>query len=179
LAFSREAQNDHIIYDQQREYLTRMPPQDSVPASALTKSPIEMEQLQMKQIDRMAARLSEDLRPALDNVMAQKNLVTDAFRRDEERIQQLNVDLQDTHAAAEDALKLTHYLSNLYVHSFDDNGVIVRLLTLPANLLDDSVRLNLVNSRDRVKVSRELSQKMNAIELRLNNLQDKTAPGRT
>ena len=84
--------------------------------------------------------------------------------------QQLNNNLQQTQAAAQDALKLSHEITALYLSSFKDQGLITRLLTLPANVVRDAASLSIVTSSDRKKVEEQLVTKMAEIEKRLGEL---------
>lgn len=143
-----------------------------VPALPPVKSPAELEQLQAEQVDKVASRLTDNLQPLLRNLSAdQKANSAQVAQHYEQRVQQLNQDLQATQAAAQDALKLTHEVSALYLDSFKDQGVVMRLFSLPANLLIDTANLNLVTSRDRSKREKELSEKMSEIDQRLRSIQ--------
>ena len=84
--------------------------------------------------------------------------------------QQLNNNLQATQAAAQDALKLSHEITALYLSSFKDQGLITRLLTLPANVVRDAASLSIVNNSDRKKVEEQLVARMGDIEKRLTDL---------
>ncbi len=142
-----------------------------VPALPPVKSPAELEQLQAEQVDKVASRLTDNLQPLLRNLSAdQKANSAQVAQHYEQRVQQLNQDLQATQAAAQDALKLTHEVSALYLDSFKDQGVVMRLFSLPANLLIDTANLNLVTSRDRSKREKELSEKMSEIDQRLRSI---------
>ena len=61
--------------------------------------------------------------------------------------QQLNNNLQQTQSVAQDSLMLSHEITALYLSSFKDQGLITRLLTLPANVVKDaaSLRFTLLN----------------------------------
>lgn len=143
-----------------------------VPALPAVKSPAELEQLQAEQVDKVASRLTDNLQPVLRGLAASQNASADQRAQHyEQQVQQLNQELQTTQAAAQDALKLTHEVSALYVDSFKDQGVVMRLFSLPANLLIDTANLNLVTSRDRAKREKELADKMNAIDQRLRSIQ--------
>ncbi|HRP05468.1 MAG TPA: hypothetical protein PLV87_11205, partial [Opitutaceae bacterium] len=54
-----------------------------------------------------------------------------------------------------------------YLSSFKDQGVLTRLLTLPANVIRDASKLSIVNSTDRKKIEADLAGRMNSIESRL------------
>jgi hypothetical protein len=146
-----------------------------VPALPPVKSTAELEQAQQEQVDKVASRLTDNLRPVLSDMSAeQKAASAEVVRRYEARVQELAKNLQVTQAAAQDALQLTHEVSARYLDSFKDQGVLVRLLSLPANLVIDTANLNLVSSRDRAKVDAELTAKMNEIDRRLHTIQTAT-----
>jgi hypothetical protein len=85
--------------------------------------------------------------------------------------QVLNNNLMATQAAAQDALKLSHEITALYLSSFKDQGLITRLLTLPANVVRDAASLSIVSSSDRKKVEQELMTKMADIDRKLAEIQ--------
>jgi hypothetical protein len=85
--------------------------------------------------------------------------------------QQLNNNLQATQAAAQEAMKLSHEITALYLSSFKDQGLITRLLSLPANVVKDAASLSIVSSSDRKKVEQDLMKKMADIEKRLTEIQ--------
>ena len=85
--------------------------------------------------------------------------------------QQLNNNLMETQAAAQEALKLSHELTALYLSSQKDQGLITRLLTLPANIVKDVAHFNIVDKRDKDKVAQDLIEQMAAIEARLTDVQ--------
>ena len=65
----------------------------------------------------------------------------------------------------------TILLTALYLSSFKDQGLITRLLTLPANVVKDAASLSIVSSSERKKVEGDLINRMNEIEKRLNEIQ--------
>ncbi len=145
--------------------------QKVIPALPTPKSPAEAEQLQADQVDKVAARLTDNLHPLLASAAAdQKAASAQVIQQYEARVQQMDRNLQVTQTAAQDALKLTHEISALYLDSFKDKGMLVRLVALPANLLMDAANLDLVTSRDRAKVQAELSAKMNELDQRLRSV---------
>ena len=77
---------------------------------------------------------------------------------------------EDTQAAAQDALKLSHEITALYLSSFKDQGLITRFLSLPANVVRDAASLSIVTNSDRKKVEEQLVNKMAEIEKRLTEL---------
>jgi hypothetical protein len=75
-----------------------------------------------------------------------------ADRRDRRSNQQLNTKLLASQAVAQEAMKLSHEITALYLSSFKDQGLITRFLTLPANVVKDAANLSIVTSSDRKKV---------------------------
>ena len=152
------------------------------PYNPLPKSPEEAERMQTEQVDKVSSRMTERIQPILAEMSKDQNLTRDSIAQYSQRIsdqvgvvltselaknQQLNNNLQATQAAAQDALKLSHEITALYLSSFKDQGLITRLLTLPANVVRDAASLSIVSSSDRKKVEEQLVTKMSEIEKRL------------
>lgn len=155
------------------------------PYNPLPKSAEEAERMQTEQVDKVSTRMAERIQPILTEMAKDQNLTRDSIAQYSQRIsdqvgnvltaelaknQQLNNNLQQTQAAAQDALKLSHEITALYLSSFKDQGLITRLLTLPANVVRDAASLSIVNSSDRKKVEEQLVSRMSEIEKRLNEL---------
>lgn len=155
------------------------------PYNPLPKSAEEAERMQTEQVDKVSTRMAERIQPILTEMARDQNLTRDSISQYSQRIsdqvgnvltaelaknQQLNNNLQQTQAAAQDALKLSHEITALYLSSFKDQGLITRLLTLPANVVRDAASLSIVNSSDRKKVEEQLVSRMSDIEKRLNEL---------
>ena len=148
-----------------------------IPAIPATKPAAEVEQNQNEQMDKVAGRLAENIRPLLASAVAdQKAAAAELSRQNQARVQQLNLGLMAAQAAAQDALRLSHEISALYVDSFRDQGIVMRLFSLPANIVIDAANMNLVTG-DRTKVEQELAQKMNEIEKRLKEVRTMAAAG--
>ena len=156
------------------------------PYNPLPKSAEEAERMQTEQVDKVSNRMAERIQPILAEMSKDQNLTRDSIAQYSQRIsdqvgnvltaelaknQQLNNNLQETQAAAQEALKLSHEITALYLSSFKDQGLITRLLTLPANVVRDAATLSIVNSSDRKKVEEQLVAKMGEIEKRLTQLQ--------
>jgi hypothetical protein len=156
------------------------------PYNPLPKSAEEAERMQTEQVDKVSSRMAERIQPILSEMSRDQNLTRDSISKYSQRIsdqignvltaelaknQQLNNNLLATQAAAQDALKLSHEITALYLSSFKDQGLITRLLTLPANVVRDAASLSIVNSSDRKKVEEQLVSRMGDIEKRLNELQ--------
>ncbi|HWL14257.1 MAG TPA: hypothetical protein VNR00_01555 [Opitutus sp.] len=156
------------------------------PYNPLPKSPEEAEQMQNEQVDKVSARMAERIQPILSEMSKDQNLTRESIAQYSQRIsdqvgnvltaemarnQQLNNNLQATQAVAQDSLKLSHEITALYLSSFKDQGLITRLLTLPANVVKDAASLSIVSSSDRKKVEEQLVTKMGEIDRRLSELQ--------
>jgi hypothetical protein len=163
------------------------------PYNPMPKSAEEAERMQTDQVDKVSTRMAERIQPILTEMAKDQNLTRDSISQYSQRIsdqvgnvltaelaknQQLNNNLQQTQAAAQDALKLSHEITALYLSSFKDQGLITRLLTLPANVVRDAASLSIVNSSDRKKVEEQLVSRMSDIEKRLSELHSQ-APNAT
>lgn len=157
-----------------------------MPFNALPKSAEEAEQMQNEQVDKVSSRMTDRIQPILSEMAKDQNLTRDSIAKYSQRIsdqvgtvltaelaknQQLNNNLQQTQAVAQDALKLSHEITALYLSSFKDQGLITRLLTLPANVVKDAASLSIVNSSDRKKIEEQLVGKMAEIDRRLMEIQ--------
>lgn len=157
-----------------------------MPFNPLPKSAEEAEKQQNEQVDKVSGRMAERIQPILTEMARDQNLTRESIAQYSQRIsdqvgnvltaelaknQQLNNNLQQTQAAAQDALKLSHEITALYLSSFKDQGIITRLLSLPANVVKDAASLSIVNSSDRKKVEEQLVAKMGEIDKRLTQLQ--------
>jgi hypothetical protein len=155
------------------------------PYNPMPKSAEEAERMQTEQVDKVSSRMAERIQPILAEMSKDQNLTRDSIAQYSQRIsdqvgnvltaelaknQQLNNNLQATQAAAQDALKLSHEITALYLSSFKDQGLITRLLTLPANVVRDAASLSIVNNSDRKKVEEQLVARMGDIEKRLTEL---------
>jgi hypothetical protein len=156
------------------ERLTRLAEviaQRVIPSLPVPKPAGESEAAQNEQIDKVADRLAANIRPALaDAIAEQKASAAGVLQDSEKRVQQLNVGLLATQAAAQDALRLSREISALYGDAAKDQGVLMRLFSLPASLMVDAANLNFVNGQ-RAKTQRDLSVKMEEIEKRLREVQ--------
>jgi hypothetical protein len=157
-----------------------------MPFNPLPKSAEEAERQQTEQVDKVSGRMAERIQPILAEMARDQNLTRESITQYSQRIsdqignvltselaknQQLNNNLQQTQAVAQDALKLSHEITALYLSSFKDQGLITRLLSLPANVVKDAASLSIVNSSDRKKVEEQLVAKMAEIDKRLQQIQ--------
>jgi hypothetical protein len=156
------------------------------PYNPLPTTAEEAEQMQNEQVDKVSSRMAEKISPILDEMAKDQSLTRESIEKYSKRIsdqlgtvltselaknQQLNNNLMETQAAAQDSLKLAHEITALYLSTQKDQGLITRLLTLPANLVKDVAHFNIVDKRDKDKVAEELIAKMTEIETRMNEIQ--------
>jgi len=156
------------------------------PFNQMPKSPEEADRMQNEQVDKVSGRMTERIQPILSEMAKDQNLTRDSIERYSQRIsdqvgnvltaelaknQQLNNNLQQTQAVAQDALKISHEITALYLSSVKDQGLITRLLTLPANIVKDAASLSIVTSSDRKRLEEQLVGKMTDIERRLTEIQ--------
>jgi hypothetical protein len=152
------------------------------PYNQLPKTPEEAEKLQNEQVDKVSGRLVERIAPILTEMKGDQNLTRESINSYSQRIsdqisgvltaemsrnQELNNQLVATQTIAQDSLKLSHEITALYLSSFKDQGLITRLLSLPANVVRDAANLSIVNSSERKKVEERLVNEMNALDKRL------------
>ena len=156
------------------------------PYNPLPKSPEEAEKLQNEQVDKVSSRMAEKISPILAEMSTNQNLTREAINGYSLRIsdqisgvltsemsrnQELNNQLLTSQAVAQDSMKLSHEITALYLSSFKDQGLITRLLTLPANIVRDASNLSIVNSSERKKIEERLVTEMNALDKRLTDIQ--------
>jgi len=162
------------------------------PYNPLPKSPEEAEKMQNEQVDKVSSRLTMKIQPILSEMARDQNLTRDSIEKYSQRIsdqvgtaltgemarnQTLNTNLQETQAAAGDALKLNHELTALYLSTFKDEGILTRLLMLPANVVRDASKFSIITSNDRKQVEQDLVNKENEIEKRLADIQAQNPKG--
>ena len=152
------------------------------PYNPLPKTPEEAERMQNEQVDKVSARMAQRIQPILAQMAGDQHLTRDSIAQYSQRIseqvgsvlaselsknQQLNNNLQQTQQIAQDSMALSHEITALYLSSFKDQGLITRLLSLPANVVRDAASLSIVNSSQRAKVEQDLVKRMNDIDARL------------
>ncbi len=160
------------------------------PNSPLPKTPEEAEKLQNEQVDKVSTRMVDKISPILAEMSKDQSLTRESINSYSQRIsdqisgvltsemsrnQELNSQLLASQSVAQDSMKLSHEITALYLSSFKDQGLITRLLSLPANVVRDAASLSIVTSSDRKKMEERLITEMNALEKRLAQVQA-TAP---
>lgn len=159
------------------------------PYNPLPKTPEEAEKIQNEQVDKVSSRMAEKISPILAEMSKDQNLTRESINNYSQRIsdqisgvltaemsrnQELNTQLLASQAVAQDSMKLSHEITALYLSSFKDQGLLTRLLTLPANVVRDAANLSIVTSSDRKKVEERLVTQMNELEKRLAEVQANT-----
>ncbi len=156
------------------------------PYNPLPKTPEEAEKQQNEQIDKVSSRLAVKIQPILNDMAKDQHLTRDSIGAYSQKIseqigvvlteqmaknQQLNNNLMETQAIARDSLALSHQVTALYVSSFKDQGVVSRLLMLPADVVKDAASFSIVNSNERETIEKGLVTQMNDLEKRLNDVE--------
>ena len=157
-----------------------------MPYNALPKTPEEAEQMQNEQVDKVSSRMAEKIQPILTEMSKDQNLTRESIATYSQKIsdqvgtvltselaknQKLNNNLQATQSIAQDSIVLSHEITALYISSLKDQGLLTRLLTLPANVVKDVANFNIVEKRDKEKIAQDLVAKMGVIEKRLTEIQ--------
>jgi len=156
------------------------------PYNPLPKSAEEAEKMQTEQVDKVSSRMADKIQPILAEMSKDQNLTRESIERYSQRIsdqvgnvltaelaknQQLQNNIANTQVVAQDSLKLSHEITALYLSSFKDQGLITRLLTLPAAVVKDAASLSIVTSSERKKREEELVSKMASLDKRLAEIQ--------
>jgi hypothetical protein len=162
------------------------------PYNPLPKNAEEAEKMQNEQVDKVSSRLQLKIQPILSEMATDQNLTRQSIEKYSQRIsdqvgtaltaemarnQILNNNLLQTEAAAADAVKLNHELTALYFSTLKDQGIVTRLLMLPANIVKDASSLSLITNNDRKKVEADLVAKENDVENRLAAIQAQQPKG--
>ncbi len=152
------------------------------PYNPLPKTPEEAEQMQNAQIDKVSGRLSERIQPILAQIAGDQNLTRDSINRYADQISQqitgvlagelarnerLGTQVQLTQSLAQESMALSSELTALYLSSIKDQGVINRLLLLPANIVRDASRFQLLNNDERRAKEADLTKRLRDLQGRL------------
>ncbi len=155
------------------------------PFNPLPKTPEEAERLQNDQVDKVSDRLNTKIQPILADIAKDQNLTRESLANYSQKIvdqvgsvltaelaknQVLVNNLSQSQAVAQESLALSHEVTALYLSSLKDQGVLTRLLSLPANVIKDASQFSIINSTERKKKEQELVTKMNDIQKRLDDI---------
>ncbi|OIR18697.1 hypothetical protein GALL_10370 [mine drainage metagenome] len=156
------------------------------PNMPIPKTPEEAERMQNEQVDKVSSRMAEKIAPILNEMASSQHLTQQQIQAYSQRIsdqignvltsemaknQQLNNNLLATQAVARESLALTHEVTALYLSTFKDQGLVTRLLTLPANVVRDVSKMSIISSSERKQKEKQLVDQMNAIDQRLNAIE--------
>lgn len=154
------------------------------PFNTLPKTPEEAERVQNEQIDKVSTRLSERIQPILADLAKDQNLTRESLATYSQKIsdqvgiiltaelaknQVLNNNLAETQAVARESLALSQELTALYLSSLKDQGILTRILSLPANVVRDASQFSIITSSERKKKEEELIGRMSSIQKRLDD----------
>jgi hypothetical protein len=152
------------------------------PYNPLPKTPEEAEAMQNAQIDKVSGRLSERIQPILGQIANDQNLTRESLDRYAAQISQevsgvlggemarnerLGTQVQLTQSLAQESVALSSELTALYLSSIKDQGVINRLLLLPANIVRDASNFSLLNNEERRAKEADLTKRLRDIQTRL------------
>jgi hypothetical protein len=152
------------------------------PYNPLPKTPEEAERMQNAQIDKVSDRLSERIQPILAEIAGDQNLTRESINRYADQISQqitgvlagelarnerLGTQVQLTQSLAQESVALSSELTALYLSSIKDQGVINRLLLLPANIVRDASRFQLLNNDERREKEADLTKRLRDLQHRL------------
>jgi cell fate (sporulation/competence/biofilm development) regulator YmcA (YheA/YmcA/DUF963 family) len=155
------------------------------PFDDLPSSPEEAARRELAQIDQVADRLNERLEPLLaelsDDTEASRETLAQISAEISDQLstvltqqigrnQALHIQLSESHAIARDTMVLAQEFGSLYVASKDNDGMLTRLLMLPADMVKDVSKGSIITSTERKKIEEELAVKMSDLQDRLNEL---------
>ena len=155
------------------------------PFNPLPKTPEEAERLQNEQVDKVSDRLTTKIQPILADIAKDQNLTRESLASYSQKIvdqvgsvltaelaknQVLVNNLSQSQAVAQESLALSHEVTALYLSSLKDQGVLTRLLSLPANVIKDASQFSIINSTERKKKEQELVSKMNDLQKHLDDV---------
>ena len=128
-----------------------------------------------EKISPILAEMSKDQNLTRESITQYSQRITDqisgVLTGEMARNQELNTQLLASQAVAQDSMKLSHEITALYLSSFKDQGLLTRLLTLPANVVRDAASMSIVNSSDRKKIEERLVTQMNELDKRIAEVQ--------
>ena len=139
-------------------------------------SPDEMARQQDQTVDRISNQTAEKLQPAIAAYGEKQEATQHDLAATRTQLDQVTANLNQTEAAADDAIKLSRELSAMYLDTYKDHGVLIRVLALPAEVIRDAASGNVVNDRNRKKEQEQLDAKLQEIEARLNQIRGQGTP---
>lgn len=159
------------------------------PYNPLPKTPEEAEQMQNAQIDKVSGRLADRIQPILGQIASDQNLTRESLDRYAAQIsrevssvlggelarnERLGSQVQLTQSLAQESMALSSELTALYLSSIKDQGVLNRLLLLPANIVRDASNFSLLNNEERRAKEAELTKRLRDLQTRLDSARTAT-----
>jgi hypothetical protein len=161
------------------------------PFTPTPRTPDEAAEQEEAQLDRVSSGIAQRIEPILARMAADQNLsaesLADYSRTISDQIsvvltselarnRQLSANLAESQVVAQESLGLSQELAALYLSSFRDQGVLTRLLTLPANVIRDASQLSIVNSSERRQKEEELMGRLAEIQRKLEAVHGPSEP---
>lgn len=148
----------------------------------IPRTAADAEDVRNRQVDDVAGRLATRIQPILEQMGRDQSLTQESIRTYGERIsdqisvvltqelaakQQLNNNVLETASIAQESMRLSQELTALYLSQMQDSSVLGRILTLPARVIQDTARGNIVNSADRRRTEERIVAEMEELQRRL------------
>jgi hypothetical protein len=95
-------------------------------------TPEEIARQQDQTVDQISSRTVAKLQPSIVEMESKQQVSQKELAATRVRLDQVTANLNQTQAAADDAIKLSRELSAMYLETYKDHGVAIRLLALPA-----------------------------------------------
>lgn len=144
-----------------------------------TRTPEQLAQQENEQIDRISTATADKLQPAINSLTAAQQsagATAQQLAAAQTENQKLQANLDSTQKAADDALALTQQLSTMYLATYRDKGAVVHILSLPAELIQDTVTGNVIDgNRARSREQQKLDAQIKDIQDRLNQIRSESA----
>lgn len=155
------------------------------PFNQVPQSPEEAARQENAQIDKVSDRLVQQIEPLLENLSSDSvrtraavqeisavinDQISVVLTSELAKNQTLNEQLLNSQGIARDSMILAQEASALYVSSFENKGVLTRILTLPANVLKDASKGSVITSAERTKLEEKLANRITELQARLSAL---------
>jgi len=155
------------------------------PFDTFPQSPEDAERRELAQINRVSDRLTESIQPLLADLSEDNEASREALEKISAEISEqlsgvltselarnhlLSDRLVESHAVARDTMILAQEFGTLYVGSKETDGILNRLLALPANMVKDVSKGSIITSAERKKIEDDLAARMAELQARLDVL---------
>ena len=156
------------------------------PHAPAPQTPEDAARQETAQISQVSSRLAERIQPLLAEIASDQNVTRETLERvsaeisdqlsvvltsELSRNQTLNNNLTTSQAIARDSMGLSQELAALYLSSFEDKGILTRILSLPAGVIKDVSQGSIINSAERRQKEEELMARMAELQDRLSALE--------